>query len=1312
MRFPKAVVPQWLSSPIVSLCATALLTGLTFGGTTRLFPNLVQRYYTDDPNARNPIGFTEGPKNLAAGDLNGDGLADIVTANLDGSLSVLLARPGGSFSEQLLTPARGLLEKGSLREVELADFNGDGLLDAAAADIARKAVVILNGAGDGRFEPSQLLALGAPARGLAVGDIDKDGFFDLVVIASRPDCEQTRGDHDNACRQGNVPLQWAASVWILRGRGDGTLNPPQLLCPPFCGCLYDVEITDLEGDGFPDILVLDLLSSQLRIFKGVGAGAFSVASPLHIPPGGSRAFAVGYVDEQWLEGSPPEGATFDLVVADRDRGVLYVFLGEGNGSFGKPITISAGEAPRDIAPADLDGDGYLDLVLTNRNRNTISVLAGLGDGSFRPVGYWRTGTSPRHVVLADFNGDGAVDAAVNNRISSDVSIFFGSKGVIGFLRPSHEYDTGVTPIALACADFNGDRYPDVVTANLRSADLRVRFNLGDGRFGPETCIPLPVQAGSWILLAVEAVDLNSDGNQDLVVGGAVLSGGAPGVLISLLGLGNGSFAAPAVTRTGLENSRPLWIRPGDMDADGKPDVVMGTTRGQIVLARGNGDGTFAKIVTLPGEPGGRPVCIALADFTGDGLLDIAASNLKLYTNDGSFFGNTYTGGIRSITASGRFVPWYLDCADLDGDGNADIMLALSFDRPDPLGLFFGNGDGTFSKPVIYGAPDRGVVSLDAADLDEDGITDIVVGDRCGASIIVFKGLGNREFVKLPPSQVYSLTAVRVADLNLDGRPDILGVGSDSLWALINGAEEELVVPIDDSAPLPRREGVISINEVLPGNRTVDRLGPNEVTPDWVELFNGGKTAEDLTGWRLICEWEKEEIFPFPEGIVVPPNGYLVLFFGDQPDADTGVPSLYFSSRGLPRSGAKLELVDAEARIVDVVQYSNVPADVSVARVSDGALSFVLNPVPTMGRANSMPENIKPLLSPENVVLSPGGELFAIATLSDDIAIAFASVVYRVEGQARFVQEVMSDDGMHGDRRPDDGIYGARIQAAPGSTIEYYFRAVDIEGNVRTKPGDIGNHHDLYHVRVPDPTEGLPTVRISEVVASNQTSLETSDGRSPDWIELVNCGNERVCLENVVLTDEIFDKKTWLDLSRVCLAPGERIVILCGGEEGDGLLHAPFHLSASGGEVILLRNGPVPTLLDCLPYPPLAPDAAYGRLECGAKSRLLPGPTPGFPNNEYHARFRRGDFNANGRPEIGDAIAILQYLFSSSPKTADCLKAGDANDSGDLDIADVIYILGYLFSGGPAMPDPFPQCGYDLTKDSLTCGTYSPCSLRQ
>jgi hypothetical protein len=94
---------------------------------------------------------------------------------------------------------------------------------------------------------------------------------------------------------------------------------------------------------------------------------------------------------------------------------------------------------------------------------------------------------------------------------------------------------------------------------------------------------------------------------------------------------------------------------------------------------------------------------------------------------------------------------------------------------------------------------------------------------------------------------------------------------------------------------------------------------------------------------------------------------------------------------------------------------------------------------------------------------------------------------------------------------------------------------------------------------------------------------------------------------------------------------------------------------------------------------------------------------------WEAPFTRGDANADGNSlDLGDAIYILQFLFSNGPEPP-CLKAADANDDNKaIDIGDGVYILQHLFASGPALPAPSASCGLDATEDALTCTSFGPC----
>ncbi|MBI5385322.1 MAG: VCBS repeat-containing protein [Verrucomicrobia bacterium] len=1184
--------------------------------TPRLFPDFLARYPAGDTNASNPISATEGPKTLVAADLNGDGRADVIAGNLDGSISVLLGQTNRTLSEQILQPATNFLARASLRALAVADFNRDGKLDVAAADIASNNVVVLLGNGDGTLRQFWALQVG-PARTLTTADFDHDGKADLLVACGPPDCEWWC----EWCGQTN------RFVGALRGKGDGTFeNPRYLLGPMPQSCFYDVAAADVNQDGHPDALVLDFYRSffpvftqkRVLVFLNDGTGGFATDAPeLALTPAGEgpRSITLAYVDEVLTNGVPPPGATLDLLVVNRDSASLDLFLNRGGLDFGAPISFPAGDSPRDVAVGDLDGDGRADLAVVNRNINSVSIFKGLGGGRFLPqLEEYPTGVSPRQIVLADLNGDGVLDAAVNNRVSEDVSIFTGQRGLAGFLLPENYYPAGYTPVSVVAEDFNGDGLPDVASANLRSHDLRVRLNQGGGVLGAETMYP--VNNGPGFLVAG---DLNKDGKLDLVVsclgaghGSGVLSRGS---LVTLLGRGDGTFAAPVSSPLGSGVSRPFWLQLGDLSGDGILDLAVGGVNGALLVFKGVGDGTFEPGLAIGLRADGRPLGLAVGDFDRNGRLDIACSRGLVFLNDGQFFAGTnvittnsvWPGRTKEFFSGNQ--AWAVEAEDLDNDGILDLMVALTWRRPDPVGVYFGLGDGAFNFPTIYEGPDVGVVALTGRDMDADGVKDIVVGNRCAASSIILKGLGQRTFTYHEIVHTPSVEDIAVADMNRDGRPDIVGAGI-GVWVMLNQGTNRLATPrLVQPGFGPERPGLF-INEIMALNQRFFVFNGN--TPDWIELYNHSATAQSLAGWALarVPVDEAPTVWFFPGSVSIGAESNLVVYCKKKAG---GVPGLQ-AAFDLSAEGETVVLFRPGLIEADRVEFPSLPADVSYARFLDGARFFCYNPAPTPGAPNMRPGNLKPSIERKQPFVGTGATSLGLTGRAfDDVAVAYASVSYRVEGATNFTEIPLNDDGLSGDKEADDGYFGLMLPPLPpGTTVEYYLRVADLEGQENTTPDNPEDATQLHRVTAPAPGSAI---RLSELMADNQSGLRDEFGELEDWLELVNTGRSNVCLGGLYLTRDYFERALAWPLPDLCLDPGAHAIVFCDEELFEGPLHVSFKLPRTGDRVFLV-DGDTWTIADSLSFGTLPPDTSFGILGSGTEAQLLAWPTPGAANISF------------------------------------------------------------------------------------------------
>ena len=610
-----------------------------------------------------PIEFTtgQGPAGIVIADFTGDGKPDVITANY-GASSISILRHNGltGNSAGFLAPV-SFSTANRAEKIAAADVNGDTILDVVVGGqvgtgFAASLAVMIN-SGNGVFATPVAYdaapggRFGSPA--VALADLDNDGDVDLIG----------GGDYDN----GSIDN---GAVTIRRNTGNGTFGSAEIiLFDNFIPMPKELTTGRINSDGFADIVAA-------------------------VPSG---------------------RATEGFVVVNSN----------GSGGFNTPVYYEASQQTFDVAIVDLDNDNDGDVITLANSSAAVTVHENVGNGLFPVLTRYEVASLSDAVESADIDHDGDIDIVVNGEVdiaSNDAVVKILKNNGNGTFAPAIDYSPPRNFADMKLRDINGDGFVDLIFApdgNFPSYHFGTALNNGNGTFAP-TVVTNVFACGEG---TIDAADLDNDGDLDIVLTEEETCQGGEAHIFIFRNDGNQNFVR--MPDIDLPGRLPHGLALAEVTGDSNIDIITALSDGMGVFP-GNGNLTFGAPIISPT----RPFKFKMADFNGDGLLDVGMilqqesfGTDTIATALGN--GNGTFQAIRTQTGSSVLenlrISNDLEPGDVNGDGTPDLIV-FNYASND-VSAFIVNQDGSLRSHQRYGIGNTPFLGT-LADFDGDGRLDV------------------------------------------------------------------------------------------------------------------------------------------------------------------------------------------------------------------------------------------------------------------------------------------------------------------------------------------------------------------------------------------------------------------------------------------------------------------------------------------------------------------------------------------------------------------------------------------------------------
>ncbi len=687
------------------------------------------------------------------------------------------------------------------------DLNKDGLIDVLSAsdyDDAIRWYRNIGGSPPAFYAIPYVLTTAADgAQAVCAADMDRDGDVD-VISCSYNDDEISWYENDGEAIPGFSKHSIVYYMWPLPSVADGVRS---------------VYPADVNGDGAMDILWGSYLNDTIGWLRSDGA-----SNPSFTPVVIDNYSADGPTDV--IAADFDMDGDLDVLSASAVDDSIYYFRnanGDASAWWDYPVTESADNV-RAVFAADISGDGYVDVLSASANDNRITWYEN-DEGNLTFADAWTISTladNPRDVAVADIDGDGDLDVVSGSADDDDVAWYENESihrhAVFPWASEVDSTPDGVNSLFLG--DMSGDGDTDILCTSLFEGNVECyeSHRLGYPAFGI-----FGLYSGASMPQQVCAADMEDDGDLDVVVTswaddkiawteikGAssihfsvqqhiVSTGvqdGPTGVCAAdLTGDGraevvacsseddkvvwykNNGASPPSFTPYTITSSLdyPLSVCCADLDGDGDKDIVSAGKNEDTIVWFRNGGGTTPSWTAYDiSYAADEPRHLAVADMNGDGKPDVLSASsgdnrIAWYDNNGT---SLWAG---HVIATDALDARWVYAADVDLDGDMDALSASHDD--DKIAWYESDGAAVPSfTPHVISVDVNGASAVCAGDIDMDGDVDVVSASYYDDTVRLHRNAGGQytlESVSTAPTSIYQGSSPDVLKISVthNGRPD-------------------------------------------------------------------------------------------------------------------------------------------------------------------------------------------------------------------------------------------------------------------------------------------------------------------------------------------------------------------------------------------------------------------------------------------------------------------------------------------------------------------------------------------------------------